>query len=120
LIHSIDSNIEIFQEGSLEDFLDNADVILSYSSQSTGLVYSIIHRKPIIICNFFDHLDNKILDAGLALECKEPSQLVDLILKSINFNNLYEQKRNDYIKKYFYKDDGNASSRICDDLLKLI
>ena len=120
LIHSIDSNIEIFQKGSLEDFLDDADIILSYSSQSTGLVYSLIHKKPIIICNFFDFPDNKLLDAGLALECKDPSQLVELILKSINFDNLYEQKRNNYIKKYFYKDDGNASDRICDDLLNLI
>jgi len=120
LIHSIDPSIPVFQKGSIEDYLDDIDVILAYSSASTGLVYSLIQKKPIVICNFFNRTDDRLIDAKLALECKEASLLIDTIKNSIHPDTLYEKKRNDFIKKYFYKGDGLASERICENLLNLI
>ena len=121
LIHSIDKSIPIFQKGSIEDFLDDTDVVVSYSSQSTGLVFSLIHKKPIVICNFFKvAFDNRLIDDGLAKECKDLSSLIKTIKFSIEPDELYEKRRQDYIKKYFFKDDGLASERICNDLLNFL
>jgi len=120
LIHSLDSTIPIFQKGSIEDYLDDVDIILAYSSASTGLIYSLIENKPIVICNFFNRKNDRLIDAGLALECKESSLLIDTIKRSINPDNLFEQKRDIFIKKYFYKGDGLASERICENLLNLL
>jgi hypothetical protein len=121
LIHSIDKSIPIFQKGSIEDFLDEADVVVSYSSQSTGLVFSLIQKKPIVICNFFKvGFDNRLTDDGLAKECKDLSSLIKTIKFSVKPDELYEKRRQDYIKKYFFKDDGLASERICNDLLNFL
>ena len=121
LIHSIDKSIPIFQKGSIEDFLDEADVVVSYSSQSTGLVFSLIQKKPIVICNFFKvEFDNRLTDDGLAKECKDLSSLIKTIKFSLKPDELYEKRRQDYIKKYFFKDDGLASERICNDLLNFL
>ena len=121
IIHSIDKSIPIFQKGSIEDFLDEADVVVSYSSQSTGLVFSLIQKKPIVICNFFKvGFDNRLTDDGLAKECKDLSSLIKTIKFSVKPDELYEKRRQDYIKKYFFKDDGLASERICNDLLNFL
>ena len=120
LIHSIDPSILILQKGSIEDYLDDVDIILAYSSASTGLIYSLIENKPIVICNFFNRKNDRLIDAGLAIECKDPSLLIEAITSSIKPNKLFEKRRNDFIKKYFYKDDGLASERICENLINKI
>ena len=120
LIHAIDPAISVIQEGSIEDYLDDVDVILAYSSASTGLIYSLIKNKPIVICNFFNRINDRLIESGLAIECKDPSLLIGKILSSIELDTMFEKRRDDFIKKYFYKGDGLASERICKNLLNLL
>ena len=123
LVYLIDSSIPIIQEGSMEEYLDDADVVIAYSLSSTGLIYSLIAKKPIVICNFFNESDGGsgegLIAHKLALECKNISSLIDTINNSLLSNVSYESNRKNYIRKYFYKDDGLASERICSNLLQL-
>ena len=83
------------------------------------LFFLALRRKPIVICNFFNRINERLIDAGLALECKNSFSLIETINHAIELDPSYEKKRNDFIKKYFYKGDGLASERICESLLNL-
>lgn len=120
LIHSIDPSIPIFQKGSVEDFLKDSDVVLTYSSQSTALIYSILQKKPIVIFNIFSHSYNYLVKYGLAKECTKSSLLKETIMNSLILDESYDNKRKTFIEKYFFKDDGLSSERICQDLLELL
>ena len=123
LVHLIDSSIPIFQEGSMEEYLNDTDVVIAYSLSSTGLIYSLIAKKPVVICNFFNESNGGsgegLITDKLALECKNISSLIDTINNSLLHNSSFENNRKNYIRKYFYKDDGLASERICLNLLQL-
>ena len=48
------------------EFLENADVVISYTSASTSVYYALIAKKPIIICNFFNPMDDLFLKNQLS------------------------------------------------------
>ena len=76
------------------------------------MVFSLIAKKPIILCNY-DHLDDDIfLEKGLALKCNEPSKIFDSIMESMKSNPATTEKREQFIREYLYKSDGKASERI--------
>jgi len=87
------------------------------------LIYSLIAKKPMVICNFFNESNGGsgegLITDKLALECKNISSLIDTINNSLLHNSSFENNRKNYIRKYFYKDDGLASERICLNLLQL-
>ena len=58
-------NVHI-QKGSVEDFLENCDVVISFPPSSTALIYSIIAKKPIILCNFFNYSSGNLVDENVA------------------------------------------------------
>ena len=53
IINSIDSSVPVYQKGDIQEFLEHADVIVSFQSSTTE-VYALLAKKPIIICNFFN------------------------------------------------------------------
>jgi len=119
LVHSIDETIEICQNGDILDLLYDTDVVITFGYTFVS-TYSIISKKPLIICNFFDSLKDDLVQKQIALECTQPSSLIEIIHQSISKRMEYEQKCDDYIKHYFYKSDGLAAERISDSILKLV
>jgi len=121
LIFPIDPSIEIFQEGYILEYLKSADVILTFASgNASATIYSLIARKPIIICNFYDLTYDLFLDRNLAIECKNQNEIIPSIHKAIKSNPATEEKINQYIKEFLYSDDGKASERISDLIINLV
>ena len=120
IIHSIDPSIQIFQSGSIEDYLHETDVFISYYSLSTASMYALFYRIPIVICNFFNFDDDEMINRGLALECKEPSFLINKLENIVKNNPATEKKINAYVNRFFYKSDGKSAKRISDSLFELL
>ncbi len=119
LIHSIDNSINLVQKGDIRDFLESSNVYLS-SETSTGEFFAVIARIPIIICRFFDESNENILVQNkVAKLCANPNDLMNII-KNLKIEPISEFDRQKFIQTYLYKDDGCASERIANELLKLI
>jgi len=119
IINPIDPSIPIYQKGSILEFLDDADVIISFVT-SSALVYALIARKPIIICDFFPFDKDTFVERGLALYCKSSSEIIPTIRKTLISNPASEKKVDYFIKDFFYKSDGRAAERLCDAIMTLI
>ncbi len=118
LIESINPKISIFQHGTIENYLSDVDVVIS--SQSSSAEFSaLLLKKRIVICNFYDSIDDLLVKQGVAIMCKSPETLFDSIEQSLTLST-YVQKRQDFIKDYLYKLDGNASKRITEHLIKTL
>ena len=118
LVHPLDSSIPVHQKGDILEFLNDSDVVISFQS-STAEVYALLCKKPVVICNFFDLKGDAFLERDLAIDCKEPSSLLELIHLGLEKNPATEQKCNDFIREFMFKWDGRAGERICDKLLEL-
>jgi hypothetical protein len=118
IIHKINPNIPIFQKGGIDKYLDNVDIIIS-SQSSTAEVYALLAHKKIVICNFFSSEDDLFVKEGIAVSCNNPDNLISCLENSFNLNN-YEIRRENFIKKFMYKLDGNSSKRILDILITVL
>lgn len=117
IIHQVDSSISIYQKGDIIQFLDSSDVIIFFKPHS-ALIYSILAKKPSILCNFFN-TKYEYVEKGYVSECKDPTSIVSII-KKIKDNNIASNKRDEFVKDYLYKDDGLASERLCDAIMGLL
>jgi len=119
LINDIDDSINLVQKGDIRDFLEQSDIYLS-SETSTGEFFAVIARIPIVICRFFDESDDNILVQNkVAKLCANPNDLIEII-KNFKIQPISEDDRQKFIQTYLYKDDGRASERIANELIKLI
>lgn len=119
LITPIDSTIPIYQKGDVLEFLNKADVVIGFQANS-ALEYSLISKKPIIICNFYDLKGDLFLERRLALECKDVASLIPAIKKIIIENPATSKKLEQYIQDNLYKADGKSSERLCNAVLNLL
>ena len=121
IINPIDPSIPIYQKGSILEFLDDVDVVLSFASgNASAMIYALIARKTIIICNFYNLKDDLFLERGLALECKEPAEIISSIRKVISSNPASNEKVEEFVREFLYKSDGHASERISDAIMTLV
>ena len=121
IIKPIDPSVPIYQTGNILEFLESADVVLSFASgNASAMIYALIARKPIIICNFYNLKDDLFLERGLALECKEPSEIISSIRKVVSSNPASAEKVEGFVREFFYKSDGQASERISDAIMMLV
>jgi hypothetical protein len=118
IINSIDDSISVYQNGDIQQFLDNVDVSISFQS-STAEIYSMIAKKPVVICNFFGSKIDKFVENGIALECTNPSDLVKIIYQSMS-DKSYEKNREKFIQKFMYRGDGLAAERISNEIINLL
>lgn len=118
IIHAIDISIPIYQEGSIDEFLENTDVVITFQS-STAEVYALLSKIPIIIYNPFDLIGDVFLERNLAIECKESSILIQSIHQALS-NHISEKNRDQFIHDFMYKWDGRSAERICDKIMELI
>jgi len=120
IVNSIDETIPVFQKGGIEDYLDQIDLVISYSSESTGLIYSLLAKKPIIIFNFFNDKIVDIIAKNLISECSSSDSLLTIIKNILLENPISDENLSNYITKFLFKGDGLAGKRICDDIFCLI
>lgn len=120
LIHAIDPSVTINQTGDSGIYLEEADVILSYSTSSSPMRACLL-KKPLIFCNFFNTLENDMmLERGLAIDCRESNSLISSIKKILITNPATPEKVDQFIEDVFYKSDGRSSERVSEAILSLL
>ncbi len=120
IVNQIDNNIPIYQKGSIDEYLENMDVVITSPFSSSAETYALLAQKRIVICNFFEHdFEDQLVKEGVAVSCKDPSMLIASIKKAQSLES-YDQKRLNFIKNFLYKWDGNSSKRIADKLLDIL
>ena len=120
IIHEVNPSIPIYQTGVIEDYLDEYDVVVSFSPLTSASIYPLIARKPLVLCNFFNFIYKNKIEEGVAWECKDPTQLVQTIKLALSLNLENRAKIDQYLEKILYKTDGCASERLSDAVTKLI
>ena len=74
-------------------------------------------KIPTILVNFIEFENDPFVKNSLAFECND----IKSISKMIDSLQPIEQNKLDkFIEEFFYKNDGNASNRVCSAILKLI
>ncbi len=117
LIQDINESTLLIQNGHILDYILESDILITYIGNSSVHVNALISKKPIIACNFFNKESGTYANQNLVKECTNPKEL-----KKIIFENKISQNENidEFITKYFYKNDGKASERLCDVIIKMI
>jgi len=118
LINPIDPDIPIHNKGDVLDFIEESDVVISYST-SASVMQALMLKKPIIFCNFFNLEGDVMLKRGLAYDCKELSSLIPSIRRVMS-SNYTTEKIDEFIRDFFYKLDGLASERVCEAIFSLL
>ncbi|MCV0399639.1 MAG: CDP-glycerol glycerophosphotransferase family protein [Nitrosarchaeum sp.] len=118
LIHNIDNSIEIFQKGDILEYIVNSDIIITYSGASS-LVYALMCKKPIIVCNFYNLKNDIFVDRKVVLACKNEKEVINSVLDAKNKEFENDQNLKEFIEDYFYRLDGKASERIAKELVRI-
>lgn len=117
IIHKIDREIKIIQKGTIEDYLENSDIVISFPPLISSLIFPLISSKPLILCDFIQFQPQFIPEKNVAWLCSDPTLLIHTIKKSI------KEHRPDIIKKYLesimYKTDGESGKRLAEAIIKL-
>jgi len=117
IIHSIKPDAKIYQKGILPDYIDDADLIISFSPITNALIFPLIAHKKLVLCNFFNFNYTKTFDKEVAFECTDPSKLKQTIEKAFITNNT--KQIDDYLKKEL-NTDGHSSERLVEAIEKII
>lgn len=119
IIHSINPSIQISQKGSIEKFLQDNDIVIS-SQSSTAEVYALLANKRIVICDFFNSQNEDIfVKQGIAVSCKNPSEIISSIKKAKTLKS-YDENRRKFIDNFLFKWDGKSSERITNHLTEIL
>ena len=119
IIGPISDTILIHKEGNALEFIQKADVIIGFSTES-ALIQALILKKPVIICNFYGLQGDLFLKHDLVFNCEKIENLIPSIKKSKQNNPATKQKIEQFTIDYLYKLDGLASKRICNAIIGLL
>lgn len=120
IVNPIDDNIPIYQKGSIDEYLKDIDVVVTSPFSSSAETYALLAHKRIVICNFFEaDFKDQLVEHGVAISCKNPNSLTNSIKKALELES-FEEQREDFIKNFLYKWDGNSSKRIGDTLINIL
>jgi hypothetical protein len=117
LIKPIDSSIPIYQKEDMQEFLNNSDVVIVYST-SSGPIQALILKKPIIMVNL-DLPGDIMLERKIVTECTDPSKIISSIHQAISSNPATEEKVNNFVSDYLFKTDGLAYERMGKAIIKI-
>jgi len=117
LTQEINESIPLIQKGHILDHILKSDILVTYTGNSSVHVNALIAKKPIIACNLFNKESGTFVKQNLVKECTNSNKLNKMI-----FENKIHQNENidEFITKYFYKNDGKASERLCDVIIKMV
>ena len=119
IVKKLNANIEVKKDGDILDYLEKSDVVLSYTSQTTSALFALIAKKPIVICNFYKIHNDRFLDLGLAIECKEPENIIPSVKNAFS-NPLNNGKIDEYVRDALFKPDGDSGKRVALSLLNFL
>jgi hypothetical protein len=117
-IDKINPKIQIFQDGSIEDFFDRIDVIVSYHYSSVN-IFGFLSDIPSVVCNLFGEKNEYLSKYEIAKECPIISNLNDEITTTVK-KGVKKEKYEEFIRDSFFKDDGLASKRVVDAVMELL
>ena len=60
------------------------------------------------------------LERDLVTKCSRVSELTSSITTTLLENIPISKKTNDFLEEFFYKTDGKASERVCNELMNLL
>ena len=118
IVNSIDSNIPIFQKGDISQFLNDADIVISFLT-SDAVFSSLFSHIPIIFFNAGQYKNDLLVNKKLVFECDSIDSLISIVDKSSIFPS-QKKKINNFIEDYFFKSDGLASERVSKKILELL
>jgi len=119
LIDEIHPSIKLHQKIDLLTLIDQTDLIISFSSISTASINALISKKPIIICNPIPLENDLFLEKKLAIYCKNPERL-DNIIKNIHDFLIDDKDIDKFVEDFLFAADGKASYRISQEIIKII
>ncbi len=118
IIDPINPKIQIFQKEDLKKLINDTDLIITPVS-STAVISGLIMRKCIIIWNIYDVQNDVLLENDLALECRNSTELLDLVHRAKKWE-FPEEKIHKFTLKYLFKSDGKSSERIANAIVQII
>ena len=119
IVRKLNADIEVKKDGDILDYLEKSDVVLTYTSQTTSALFALIAKKPIVICNFYKIHNDRFLDLGLAIECKEPENIIPSVKNAFS-NPLNNGKIDEYVRDALFKPDGDSGKRVALSLLNFL
>jgi hypothetical protein len=120
MIEKINKNIPVFQKGEALNHILDSDIVVSYAGHGTSLVYVLLGKKPLILCNFDEIEDGPILNRKLAVKCTDLEKLDFSIKTILDQNPISEKEIQDFLEEFFYKLDGKASERVTNLIMNLV
>jgi hypothetical protein len=113
-------DIPIFQKGEIMDFIEDADIIISFSIATTANMFALIAKKPIVIYDYFGIESGEFFSRKLVYKCTKSSEIIPAIFNTASKNLSKTENSQKFLEEFFYKLDGNASKRLTDKILQLI
>ncbi len=118
LLKEILPNAIIHQKGNIENFINDSDLVISFPASSV-LIFSLLMKKPLIVCNYFK-MDDLFIKNNPMVECTDPSSLLIKIDELTSFNSKFNKDRDNFIEEFMSPFDGNAQERICNHLIRIL
>ena len=107
------------RSGNTSVLLYSADLVVTVNS--TIINECIFMDKRTILFEPRSDLSMPWVDESIIRACTSTAELERKIKDSFSKKSLFDrQKRKDYIKKYFFSDDGKASKRAVDEIQRHI
>lgn len=117
-IHSIDDSILLYQKGSIEPYVELSDVVITFTHLTSAIIFPLILRKPIILCNFFNvPLPDNI--EQIAFVCTNPDDLQNIILEACEKNHEKYNNIDLYLKSISHNTDGTSAQQITNSIISL-
>ncbi len=109
LLKNFKNDIPVYQNEDVYELINNADIILTLSTSTAGVI-ALIMKKPIIIWNHFGIIDDLLIKNKMALECQKSIEIKKVLDIASRISKEKECEENDFIKKYF--GTGNSIQKI--------
>lgn len=109
ILEKYNLDIELFQHENIYELIENSNIILTTATSTAGSIALII-KKPVIIWNYFQVVNDLFLNSGVAIHCKNILELGDCIINAGSFNMENKLKIEKFIKKTY--GEGNSIEKI--------
>ncbi|MBU0615821.1 MAG: hypothetical protein KJ601_07045 [Nanoarchaeota archaeon] len=90
--------------------ISNSDIIINFGS--TAAIEAMIVNRPILTINLDNRKNNQVINSRCTMNITYLDDIFAAIDKTIKQDPIYVKKRNDFIKRYCYKIDGNCGLRV--------
>lgn len=119
IINSENLSIPIFQKEPISEILQQYDIAISFGVYSSAILDILFSGTPLILLKPNQQMRNLLISSKIAIECKNPSQIIEKI-KFIQTYPPQKESIKNFLEKTSYPLDGNASDRISSIILSLI